>query len=60
MEEYTECYKKLKPNRYLEWKWHIGQATLEVEIHGKIIEYTVPTTLAIVLLPFHGKGRLFY
>jgi hypothetical protein len=51
-----ESYKKQKPNRHLEWRWALGQATMELEIDGKITEYTVPSTLAIVLLPFHNRG----
>ena len=52
-----ESYRKQKPSRHLEWRWNTGQVTLEIEIHGKTMEYTVPSTLAIVLLPFHDHGR---
>jgi hypothetical protein len=57
LQMYVESYRKQKPNRHLEWRWNTGQVTLEIEFHGKTMEYTVPLTLAIVLLPFHDHGR---
>lgn len=52
-----DYYRKQKPNRCLEWRWHLGQVTLEIEVNGKFTEYTVPPNLAIALLPFHDKGK---
>lgn len=58
MKEYDEMFAKLKPNKKLGWKKHLGQVEVEIELQHKTLELKVSPGQAAVITIFQDKPRL--
>ncbi|VVC94836.1 unnamed protein product [Leptidea sinapis] len=52
---YTKSYEALKGNRTLNWKPHLGNVNIEIEIGEKKLELTVSPFNATVIMHFQSK-----
>ncbi|XP_064089361.1 anaphase-promoting complex subunit 2-like [Macrobrachium nipponense] len=57
LETYTEAFQDLKGNRTLNWKPHLGQVQLEVELKGRTLNLTVTPTQATIIYHFQDRSR---
>ena len=55
LEVYTTAFQKLKGNRTLVWKPHLGFVNLDLEIGEKTINMTVSPVLAAIIFKFQEK-----
>uniref|UniRef100_A0A2P2I5F3 Anaphase-promoting complex subunit 2 n=1 Tax=Hirondellea gigas TaxID=1518452 RepID=A0A2P2I5F3_9CRUS len=58
IKQYNELFTKLKPNRKLSWKPHLGQVELEIELRNRTLDLRVSPGHATVLMAFEEKPRL--
>ncbi|KAL7631637.1 UNVERIFIED_CONTAM: hypothetical protein RMT77_018062 [Armadillidium vulgare] len=57
MEIYTEAYQSLKGNRTLNWKPHLGQVELEIELKNRTLHLVVTPTKATIIHHFEKKPK---
>ncbi|KAF2361439.1 Anaphase-promoting complex subunit 2 C-terminal [Trinorchestia longiramus] len=58
IKRYDELFTKLKPNRKLSWKHHLGQVDLELELQSRTLEVKCTPGQAAVIMAFEDKSRL--
>ncbi|XP_042881814.1 anaphase-promoting complex subunit 2-like [Penaeus japonicus] len=57
LENYTEAFQDLKGNRTLNWKPHLGQVQLEIELKNRTLNLTVTPTQATIIYHFQERNR---
>ncbi|KAK4305032.1 hypothetical protein Pmani_023056 [Petrolisthes manimaculis] len=57
LDTYTEAFQELKGNRTLNWKPHLGQVQVEVELKNRTLNLTVTPTQATIILHFEGRSK---
>uniref|UniRef100_A0A0P4W136 Anaphase-promoting complex subunit 2 n=2 Tax=Scylla olivacea TaxID=85551 RepID=A0A0P4W136_SCYOL len=57
LETYTEAFQELKGNRTLNWKHHLGQVQLEVELKHRTLSVSVTPTQATIIFHFQDRKR---
>lgn len=53
---YTEAFKDLKGNRTLNWKPHLGQVQIEVELKSRTLNLVVTPTQATIIYHFQEQS----
>ncbi|XP_068020284.1 anaphase-promoting complex subunit 2 [Melanerpes formicivorus] len=56
MEAYSKKYEKLKAMRTLNWKYHLGLVSLEVELADRTLSLSVSPVHAAIILHFQTKS----
>lgn len=54
-EKFMSSYEAFKGNRTLIWKNNLGQVTIDIEVNGQTLEFTVTPILAAVIMKFQEK-----
>lgn len=54
-EKFIGCYEAFKGNRTLIWKNNLGQVTIDLEINGKVFEFSVTPIQCAVIMKFQEK-----
>ncbi|KAK7008348.1 Anaphase-promoting complex subunit 2 [Halocaridina rubra] len=57
LDTYTEAFQDLKGNRTLNWKPHLGQAQIEIELKSRTLNLTVTPTQATIIYHFQECSR---
>ncbi|XP_064471634.1 anaphase-promoting complex subunit 2-like [Ornithodoros turicata] len=57
LDNYTKAFETIKGNRTLQWKPHLGQVELEVEIGNKVLTFSVSPIHATIIYHFQEKSR---
>ncbi|KAG7175880.1 Anaphase-promoting complex subunit 2-like [Homarus americanus] len=57
LDTYTEAFQDLKGNRTLNWKPHLGQVQVEIELKNRTLNLTVTPTQATVIYHFQERSR---
>lgn len=56
LDNYTKAFETIKGNRTLQWKPHLGQVELEIEIGNKLLNFSVSPIHATIIYHFQEKA----
>ncbi|XP_069956279.1 anaphase-promoting complex subunit 2 isoform X2 [Cherax quadricarinatus] len=57
LDTYTEAFQDLKGNRTLNWKPHLGQVQVEIDLKNRTLNLTVTPTQATIIYHFQERAR---
>ncbi|KAK3088868.1 hypothetical protein FSP39_024770 [Pinctada imbricata] len=57
LEEYTKKFEALKGNRTLNWKPHLGQVNIDIELKDRTLNFNVSPVHAAIIMQFQTQAK---